>query len=172
MSKQLIGWKIVTGKRMKNTAGWLIRSLYPNGDDPCFIATGIALPRAGVYVGTNKQFCLDYYTGLVELNDGEFELMLKLDCTGLTTRLEDEERWECVAPTEVKVTCPRILDITPVHLLIQEEDRKPKLISVGDPISITGNDLQTITGTVTKVEPVPSDGFPTVNITVESNKPL
>lgn len=107
----LVGWRICAG--IRQTDGWQVRSLFPtHPPTPVFIQALQPLCQYGVHVGTSKQFCLDFYRGLVELQADEKELLLMLNCTDRLVREFDAERWTWKCATEAKVNNPIVLTIT------------------------------------------------------------
>lgn len=109
MKKTLTGWRVCVGTGTPET-GFKVKPLYPNSEQQAQPAIP-KQPLSGTHhVGTTKKFVIDYYTGLVTLQANEFELMLRLDCTG-KIKPQDEERWEWPVGTEAITQNPIVIEI-------------------------------------------------------------
>lgn len=109
-SSDLIGWRVCAGFPREKSGSWLVRPLFPS-DGRYLIYKGGVIPKAEVHVGTSEQFCLDYYAGRVELEPGESELLLRLDCTDRLVDEAEAEKWAWPCATEAKARMPRVLGI-------------------------------------------------------------
>lgn len=103
-----IGYRICTGYHAGGQ--WVVQSLTDRTSNQPAVVGQILGGRH--YVGTSRDFVLEHYTGMVDLQPGEHELLLTLRCE--PDPLMDE-RWECQSPTEALVTDPIVLEIEVIH---------------------------------------------------------
>jgi hypothetical protein len=112
--KPLRAWRVCRGRKFED--GYYVESLYPSGEPPVFVRLGLLLrsggKAGGVYVGTRRKFCEQYYTGMFdpEVDECELLLHLRVDPRKLTEQQRDAWTWKC--GTEAQVRAPRVHGIT------------------------------------------------------------
>ena len=92
---KLTGWKTI-GAEIADGQIVSLLSAFTKEREPF---SGTMRDPKGIYVGTNKEFCLDYYTGLFdeeEVNATEILLKVELDSKDLVEKdMTERWRWPC-----------------------------------------------------------------------------
>lgn len=103
LPSKLSAWRVVVG-HVRGQEITHIESAFTQEVIP-FHPTKVLQDPRGFHVGTTRNFCLDFYTGMIEPEEGRKEVLFELEVQPQHLQRPDMvERWEWPCGTEAVVT--------------------------------------------------------------------